>query len=158
MLPYAQVLKCHFCKMFAHLLDNPYLYTGQLIAKLSVNLATMIWSAVVFVKPGALSTWPGRVFADTARGEDWLSILLFLLALAATLRLLFKSVPLNMGACVYGIFLLLWLYTWSTLVLAIYEGITAMRPGQLAGVTVITALAVFAFVSNPKRRYGSPAN
>lgn len=151
-------LRCRTCALLASLLDNPYQYSGQVVAKMSVNIATMIWAAVVFVKPGALSAWPGIAFSDSSSGEDWLSAGLFLLATAASLRLVFKSAPLNMGACVYGVFLLIWLYTWCTLVLAIVGGVTALRPGQLAGVTVVTALAVFAFVSNPKHRDGSPSN
>jgi hypothetical protein len=150
---------CKTCAMLASLLDNPYQYSGQVLAKLCVTIATVIWACVVLWKPGALVLWPGSSYFFTPAGEDLLAASMLILSLCAFLRLLFRSVPLIVGAAVYGAFLLVWLYTWATLVFAIYAGITAMRPGQLAGVTVVTALAMFAFISNPKkRRYGSPAD
>lgn len=148
---------CGFCSMIASLLDNPYQYSGQVVAKLSVNLATMIWALVVLLKPDALKAWPGSF--NEVLHEDLFAGTLLLLAVVAVARLLYKTSPRKLGACVYGVFLLLWLYTLATLLIAIQTGITAARPGQLAGVTIVTILAVFAFVSNPKRhRDGSPSH
>lgn len=160
MLPYAQVLKCRFCKMFAGLLDNPYHYSGQVIAKLSVNLATMIWAGVVLFKRDALATWPATISPYGSFTEDMVALGLLFVSVVATTRLVRKSPPIGLGVCAYAIFLMLWLYTFVTLLLAINAGIAAVRPGQLAGVIVITALAIFAFVSNPKQRYkyGSPSD
>lgn len=152
-------LKCKTCHMIVHLLDNPYQYSGQVVSKLCVNLATIIWACVVLYKADALIAWPGSALIFLWFHEDALAAVLLLCAFFATLRLLFRSAPLRIGSCVYGVFLLLWLYTWATLVVAISTGTTAMRPGQLAGVTVVAALAMFAFISNPKkRRHGSPSD
>lgn len=146
-----RTLGCRICALLASVLNNPYQYSGQVIAKLSVNLGTMIWAAVVMWKPGALATWPGPGSTLPILHEDLFAAIVFVLAAVASARLIFKSVPVKLGACVYGIFLLLWLYTFITLLIAIGTGATALRPGQLAGVTVVTALAIYAFVSNPKR-------
>ncbi len=152
-----QTMQCRFCEAVGRLLDNPYQYSGQVLAKLCVNVATIIWALVVLVKPGALRVWPGALFSGDQSGEDVLAIVLLLLCAAALWRLLKRSRPLTAGACVYGVLLLLWLYTFATLLVAVHTGLTAPRPGQLAGVTVVTALAMFAFISNPKRRRdGSP--
>lgn len=151
--------RCKTCALLSSLLDNPYQYSGQVIAKLCVNIATMIWACVVIYKTDALITWPGSASLFLWFHEDALAVVLLLLSFFATLRLLFRSAPIRIGACVYGVLLLLWLYVWTTLVVAINTGLTAMRPGQLAGVTVVAALAMFAFISNPKkRRHGSPSD
>lgn len=152
-------LKCRFCAATVALLNNPYQYSGQVIAKLAVNFATIIWALVVLFKPDALRTWPGSVFSGSIYAEDVLALVLLLLCAIALVRLFTHRRPLALGACVYGLLLLLWLYTWTTLIVAVYNGVTAARPGQLASVTIVTALAMFAFISNPKRkRDGSPAD
>lgn len=150
-------LKCKLCHFFGGLLHNPYQYSGQVIAKMCVNAATIVWSFVVLWKDDALAAWPSPRFIVGALGENFVAGLFLLLASVATLRLLFRSAPLILGSCVYGAFLMLWLYTLSTLIIAISSGITSLRPGQLAGVIVVTALAAFAFVSNPKRTDNEPA-
>lgn len=152
------VLRCHLCALLPRLLDNPYQYSGQVVSKLCVNVATAIWSSIVIWKTDALVTWPGSASLFLWIHEDLVALLLLILSFSATLRLLFRSAPLRIGACVYGVFLLLWLYTWSTLIVAVSTGVTQLRPGQIAGVTIVTALAMFAFISNPKRHYGSPSN
>lgn len=150
-------MKCRTCHLLAHLLDNPYQYSGQVVAKLCVNLATIIWACVVLWKADALIAWPGSTALFLWFHEDALAGLLLFCAAFATMRLLLRSAPLRIGSCVYGVFLLLWLYTWATLVVAINTGVTILRPGQLAGVSVVAALAMFAFISNPKKqRHGSP--
>lgn len=152
-------LRCRTCALLSSLLDNPYQYSGQVVAKLCVNIATMIWACVVIYKSDALIAWPGSASIFMWFHEDALAAALLLLSFFATLRLIFRSAPIRIGACVYGVLLMLWLYTWATLVVAISAGQTAMRPGQLAGVTVVAALAMFAFISNPKkRRHGSPSD
>lgn len=152
-------IKCTVCRIFSRLFENPYQYSGQVLAKLCVNMATMIWSAVVVYKTDALIQWPGSASIFLWFHEDALAVVLFLLAFFASLRLVFRSAPLSIGSCVYGVFLLLWLYTLATLMVAISTGLTAMRPGQIAGVTLVTSLAMFAFIANPKkRRHGSPSD
>lgn len=152
-------LRCKTCVLLSTVLDNPYHYGGQILSKLSVNIATMIWACVVIYKSDALIAWPGSASIFLWFHEDALAVTFLILSFFATIRLVFRSVPLPIGACVYGIFLLLWLYTWATLVAAIYTGDTALRPGQLAGVSVVAGLAMFAFISNPKKRHhGSPSD
>ena len=149
-------IKCTFCRMVSGLLQNPYQYSGRVIAKICVNVATIIWSLVVLCKENALYLWPGPQLSAGIIGENFVAVLFIVLASIATGRLLLKSTPRALGACVYGSFLLLWIYTFTTLILAIASGVTALRPGQLAGVSVVTALAVFAFVSNPKPTNNEP--
>lgn len=150
---------CTFCNGVRGLLDNPYQYSGQVVAKLCVNIATALWAIVVLFKESALARWPGSFAPSGSANEDVLAALLLVACIAATWLLVRKDRPIGLGVCIYASFLALWLYTWSTLLVAIANGITAMRPGQIAGVTVVLLLAIFAFVSNPKRkRDGSPAD
>lgn len=154
-----QKIRCKFCALTASLLDNPYQYSGQIITKLAVNGATAIWAFVVLIKSDALTTWPGSFILSGVVHENALAVALLILSAIATVRLFYKRSPIPLGACAYGLFLLLWLYTLATLLVAVHLGITALRPGQLAGVVVVTALSAFAFVSNPKRRRdGSPSD
>lgn len=122
-----------------------------MIAKLSINVATAIWSVVVIAKPDALSGWPGFFAVSGILHENFVAGTFLVLSILAIVRLIFHSAPLMIGACVYGLFLLLWLYTWISLLVSIEAGTTAVRPGQLAAITVVTVLAFFAFVSNPKK-------
>lgn len=150
---------CEFCAAVRALLDNPYQYSGQVIAKLSVNAATMMWSVVVLLKDDALARWPGNLAPARTVNEDVAALVFLVLSVIATARVVLKRPTLNMGACIYGMFLALWLYTWITLAIAVAHGITAARPGQIAGVSLVLALAIFAFVSSPKRgRDGSPSH
>lgn len=152
-------LRCRSCHTLARILDNPYQYSGQVISKLCVSVATLIWSCIVLYKSDALAAWAGAKLLDEWIDEDALAFVLLVFSVGSIWRLFRHSAPLVVGSCVYGVFLILWLYTWATLVLAITSGITALRPGQFAGVTIVTALAMFAFISNQKRsRHGSPTN
>lgn len=150
---------CAFCAGVRDLLDNPYQYSGQVIAKLCVNIATALWAIVVLLKDDALARWPGSFAPSGSPNEDVIALFLLLMTILATFRLIRKERQIGMGVCVYASFLFLWLYTWSTLIIAVTNGITAARPGQIGGVTVVMLLAVFSFVSNPKRgKHGSPAD
>lgn len=153
-----QAINCQVCRVIGSILDNPYQYSGQVVAKLCVNLATVVWALVVLIKPDAIANWPATFAPPGSINEDVLALVLLTLSAFATWRLVKKSRPVGMGVCVYPIFLILWLYTLTTLLIAVVNGVTSPRPGQLAGVLVVTLLAIFAFVSNPKRRDGSPSD
>lgn len=159
MFKFILTARCYTCEMFEHLFDNPYHYSGQVLAKLCVNFATLIWASVVLWKKDALIKWGEPDWmASLNVPEDTVAWVLVILIIFALLRLFMRSPPKAIGACAYGVFLLIWLYTWGTLIIAIHAGESTVRPGQLAGVSVITFLAMFAFIANPKKRHGSPCN
>lgn len=147
------------CFHVRDVLQNPYHYSGVILARITVNVATMLWAAVVIVKADALKMWPGSALLGYAMTENQLAVLLLIMSCVASGRILFHSKPMAIGALLYAGFALLWMYVWASLVIAVWLGLTSLRPGQIACVTVVTCLSVFAFVANPKRNAcgGSPA-
>lgn len=129
---------------------NPYHTSGALVARIAVSWATILWALVVMYKPDALKTWPGSDIVGVVH-ENYIAAGMLITAVVAQLRLVFHRRPLRIGGCVYALMALLWVYSLATLLIAINLGTTALRPGQVASVTIVAALALFAFVSNPRR-------
>lgn len=130
---------------------NPYHRSGAIVARLSVSFATIIWALIVMYKPNALASWPGSDVINLAGGENHIAFGLLLASLIAIARVVYHYRPIRIGACIYGLMALLWVYSLTTLFVSIEDGRTALRPGQVACISVITVLALFAFVSNPRR-------
>jgi len=150
---------CYWCATISHILDNPYQFGAAVFAKLAVNAATMIFFGVVLIKDNAFAKWPGREFlpADPAAeniAENFVAAIVIAVASYAVYRLVRKRPPAWFGVVYYALTALVWLYVWVTLLIAITEGTTDVRPGQLAGISTITGIALFAFISNPKRAGG----
>jgi hypothetical protein len=142
---------------FHSLLTNPHQYAATVLAKLCINVATLIWSFLVLWKPGAIRLWPGADFVEhlaigSFEGEDTFAVFLAITSIISCVRLILHAKPIPLGSVIYGILATFWMYVLFSLVIAIQLGITAMRPGQLASIIVITALALFAFIANPKKR------
>jgi len=145
---------CKFCTYVRDVFSNPYHYSGAILARLSVSFATIIWCAVVLYKKDALVHWPGANIITDYVGEDVYAVVMLILAIIAVYRLLRQSKPVRLGVCIYCLMALLWAYTFASLVLAIYEGETVLRPGQVSAILVITCLSLFAFIANPKSTRG----
>ncbi len=131
--------------------ENPYHTSGALVARIAVSWATIIWSSVVMYKDDALKYWPGSDVVHMTGGEDHIAAILLVAAIIAQVRIVVHHRPMRTGSIVYAMMALVWVYSLITLVIAINTGVTILRPGQLAGNAVIAALALFAFVSNPRR-------
>jgi len=145
---------CRVCTYVRDIFSNPYHYSGAILARLSVSVATMIWCVVVLVKRDALIRWPGSNVITSFLGEDLFACGMLVLSFIAVYRLLRQSKPVRLGVCIYCLMALLWVYTLATLVLAIYGGETALRPGQVSAILVVTVLSLFAFIVNPKSHQG----
>lgn len=141
-------------RMLRDLLRNPHQYAAAILAKICVNLATMIWSVIVLSDRDALSRWPGYSiihafdFYGNVGGERVLAIALLIMSIFGLLHLIRRSVPIPIGSLLYAAMLLVWLYVWFSIIFYSHEVYSG--PSQFASVTIVTALAVFAFISNPK--------
>lgn len=133
------------------MLSSPYHYSGAILARLTVSIATALWSMVVLYKEDALRTWPLSQETALHEYENAAAAAMLILCATAIGRLLAHARPVPFGACLYCAMALVWVYTLVTLITAVFTGVTALRPGQIGAVTVVTALSLFAFIANPKR-------
>ena len=136
--------------IFDRIFRHPYQYSGAVIAKLSVCLATIVWAAMVIVYPNATGANPNyahmlRIVPD----EDVWAVGLGVIAALLVIRILICARPHRIGVAGYFVLGLFWTYLWFGLLFA-------PRPwptGAAAG-TVVMVLSLYAFIANPKR--GSP--
>ncbi|MCC6489136.1 MAG: hypothetical protein IT364_16675 [Candidatus Hydrogenedentes bacterium] len=136
--------------LFDHIFHHPYQYSGAVIAKLSVCTATLMWAALVLFYPNATANNPNyqhmlRLLPD----EDLWAGVLGTLALLLLLRIILCLRPHRIGVAGYFVLGLFWMYLWLGLVLS-----PRVWPTGTAAGTVVAALALYAFIANPKR--GSP--
>lgn len=151
MLAEVESARCRICAVLGGVLSNPHQYGAAVLAKLAVNAATVIFFAIVLWKPDALKLWPGRGYLPVGDAtENVFAIIALACATVAIARLIIKSPPALFGVIYYGATALAWLYVWATLCISIGTGLVDLRPGQFAGITTVTALSLFAFISNPK--------
>ena len=141
---------CEFCKYLRAILSNPYHYSGVVISRLAVSFATITCCIIVLIKQDALVRWPGASLVTNYVGENVFAAVMLLLSVIAMARLLYQSKPVRIGACIYFLQALLWVYTFCYLSMAVYYGETALRPGQISAILIVTALSLFAFIANPK--------
>jgi hypothetical protein len=128
------------------ILRNPHHKSGAVIARIAVTAATIIWSIVGLYNDGVLLPAPYgpmmlRYGPEAAYGWFFLSISSFMLY-----RIVRQSKPHPVGIIGYGILGVGWLYV--DVVLWLF--VRPMYPAALAWVTVGTALAVYAFIANPR--------
>lgn len=145
---------CKFCRHVREVFENPYHYSGAIIARLAVSFATIIWSVVVLFKQDALIRWPGSNIINNFIGENTFAGAMLFLALVAIYRLIYHAKPVKIDSCIYFLMALLWVYTFASLAMAIYYGETTLRPGQLSAILAVTVLSLFAFIANPKSQRG----
>jgi len=127
---------------------NPYHYSATLLAKLSVNIATILWSVVVLLKTDALGPFYSYRVLISVMDEDYWAILMLTISSTLFYRLIRCYPPRRVGAIGYVLIGGLWSNIWWGIV--IQPG--PFWPAAFGSVTVILVLALFAFIANPKRR------
>lgn len=136
---------------FSGLLHNPHQYAAAVLAKLGINFATILWSVIVLAREDALGKLPGYARLTSLFHEDVVAAGLLVISIIASARLFTKARPMALGAIVYGLLCLYWLFLWSLLVIDIWNGMTPLRPGQFSTLTLTALCGLFAFIANPKR-------
>jgi len=131
-----------------HLLDalkNPYLLAGAVVARMAINLATVLWATIVLAKTDALTPFVGYYWMLQIASENTWAMTLCVVALYQAYRLVTHAKPFKYGPG-YAIMALFWMYIWWSIV--VNPG--PIWPAAFACVTTISILAICAFVSNPK--------
>jgi hypothetical protein len=138
-----------------HIIDalrNPYLLAGAVVARLAVNLATVIWATIVLAKADALTPFAGYYWLLRIAHENVWAGGLCAVALYQMYRLIIHAKPHKYGLG-YALMALFWMYVWWSIV--VNPG--PIWPAAFACVTTIGLVAVFAFISNPKAtRHANP--
>lgn len=129
---------------------HPYQYSGAVIAKLSVCVATLVWAALVLLYPDATAANPNyRHMLRLLPDEDLWAWGLGAVSILLLIRIVLCTRPHRIGVAGYFILGLFWVYLWLGLVLS-----PRVWPTGTAASTVVMVLALYAFIANPKR--GSP--
>jgi hypothetical protein len=125
---------------------NPYQYTGVVLARLCINVTTLIWSCIVIAHPMIVGTLAGYEFLWGIMPPLYFGIFGSVLAVVCIVRLIVPRKPHWLGSVGYGLQMLFWTY------LAISGWIVPviLRPGATAAITCVAALSVYAFVSNSR--------
>lgn len=140
-------------KLLDKMFHSPYQYSATILAKLIVNLATIIWSSVVLSKADALSPFSYYSGMTALMNEDYWATLFLLLSCIMMLRLLTCAPPVKLGLLAYLFLGGFWAYVWWGIVFR--EG--PFWPASFASVSVVVILAVFSIIANPKRGTNSEA-
>lgn len=132
------------------ILHNPHLNSAAVVARLTVNAATLIWSVAVMLSPeGLRATAYGGYILSLAPAWAWG---VFYLSVSAIMlyRLVVhpKSKPHPLGWVGYAILFASWGFVEVVLLLFARP----FQPTAIATVTVITALAAYGFIANPRAR------
>lgn len=140
---------------FAH----PYYYSSSLLAKLSINLASVLWSLIILLAPVPARevVIPSRLRELTAATaaslnmhpwslETMIAVFLFLMCSLLLWRLLSKKHPIWIGGVAYLLLSLFWVYGAA----AIWTLDTPTPAGAAAAITTVAGLSIFALVANPK--------
>lgn len=129
------------------LLDNPHHYAGAIVARVIVNVATIIWSVVVLAESNALAVTPyGRIMTAYVREDIWAAAFLAL-ACALLWRVVAQCKPHPLGAVGYLAILALWAFVDVVLLLVQRP----LYPTSISWVTAGCVAALWAFIANPKR-------
>lgn len=131
---------------------NPHYLAGSVLARLAVNAATLLWSVIVVAKRDTLTS-AGSAYAWIGEyvHEDALAAAFGALALVQTIWLLSHFPPMQirgMRLCSVGYGVMA--AGWSFVLFNIILGARPIQPTSTACVSVIVALALFAFVSNAR--------
>jgi hypothetical protein len=124
---------------------NPYFYSSTVLAKICVNLATLIWSAIVLYKPNALATTSYGYVLDWFN-EDVVAMLYMAVSLAHFVCLLAHGRPRWYSYLGYFAMMLGWGAVW----MAVLMHTGPIQPTSLSASTVIFFLSVYAFIAMPK--------
>lgn len=131
---------------FHNPLRNPHYKIGGLICKMSVNYATALWSLVVLCNQDAISR---AAYAKVAMyvHEDIIASVLMSISIAHTVCLSAQWRPFRMSSMGY----LLMLVWWTIVLVLILLAPGPLPPTALMGVSLLTVLAAYAFISGPRR-------
>lgn len=127
--------------------QNPYQFSGTIMAKIAVNLATIFWSAIVLYKDGALSPFVGYSRILSIANENTVAALLIIVSIIQMIRIVRCSKPLLLGISGYALLTLFWMNVWWNIV--INPG--PIWPASFSSVSVIVLLSLYAFIANPKK-------
>src|SRR5262245_36453767 len=104
---------CLLCKM----LRNPYYAPAGYLARLSVNIGTLIWAIVVLLRDNALDGRRWYVYQNmlALMEEDYWGWLAIVLVTVGLYRLVIKAKPTWWGALGYGVLMVFWVYLASSI-------------------------------------------
>ncbi len=125
---------------------NRYHPCGAVLARVAVNIATMIWAIVVLVFEDALAPTPYGPMLKRYLPEDVYAGFFLAITIVMLYRIFAQSKPHPLGIVGYGILGAAWLYV-DVIVLFFQR---PMFPTATAWVTVGTMIAVYGFVANPR--------
>lgn len=126
---------------------HPYYRAPVVLARGSVNLATLLWSIFLLFKKDALvSSGAPYAWITNYVNEDVLAACFGVVALSQMLWLLLCLPPLRFGSIGYGILAFSWLTVWLSNLL----GPHILHPTAASCVPVIAGLAFYGFISNPR--------
>lgn len=129
------------------ILRNPYHRAGAIVSRLAVCSATLVWSLIVLTVDNALApTSYGSIMTRYIPEDAW-GFGGALVSGSMLYRIIAKSKPHPIGAVGYGAMLLWWGFVAAVLLVSQRP----VRPTATACVLVIVAMAIHAFVANPRR-------
>lgn len=131
-------------------LRHPFYKPTVVLARGCVNLATLIWSAVVIWKPDALVD-AGAAYAWVVDyvPEDLIAWALGCVAFSQMGWLLLCLPPIRFGSVGYGLLAFAWAFVWLSILLGVH-----IHPTGAACVPVVVGLAFYGFISNPRANNG----
>lgn len=136
--------------IFDRVSHHPYQYSGAVIAKIAVCMATLVWAGLVLTYPNATASNPNYAhMLMIVPNEDVWAAVLGTVAAMLLLRVVLCRRPHRIGVAGYFILGLFWTYLWLGLLLS-----PKVWPTGTAAGAVVMVLALYAFIANPKR--GSP--
>lgn len=136
--------------IFDRVFHHPYQYSGAVIAKITVCVATLVWAGLVLRYPNATANNPNYAhMLMIVPNEDVWAAVLGTVSAMLLLRVVLCRRPHRIGVAGYFILGLFWTYLWLGLLLS-----PKVWPTGTAAGTVVMVLALYAFIANPKR--GSP--
>ena len=133
--------------LFERLVNNPRIYAGAVVAKVSTCVGSLIWGTLVILFPGA--TTSNKNYEHLLRvvpNEDVWGVVVMSLAAGILWRLVKCKPPLKYGFVAHGLLSLFWTYLWWGLVMG-----DKLWPAGISAGSVLMLLSIYAFVSNPKR-------
>lgn len=129
--------------------NNKHYYAASLMSKLSINMASFIWSITLLFGWGHLDPFRFPFYKrmlDTADEKVWAGVAMVCVVLGMY-RLLAQTQPKWWGGIGYMVMAAFWVY----LTLALFIDFKAPIPPATAASLITTSfLGVYAFVSNPR--------
>lgn len=139
--------------MIVNPLRHPYYKPTVVLARACANIATLIWSIVVVIQKDALVTaHTSYAWIDSVVPEDLIAWCFGMVALSQTAWLLLCLPPVRFGSIGYGVQAFSWTFVWISMLMA-----TPIPPTGAACVPIIAGLAIYGFISNPRRDNGCVA-